>query len=203
MTTHTETLQSLRDDIRTLERDFCPDPQHLKMVRALCSRASVLGIDSAYLHFRLSACLAAADDAEGAFRAACRGTMLDPAHPLLPQTFVEARRLMVELLEAESQRPESEVPRRVYAALAAAGETDMACHLALARHAVARGALGEAGTLLEALVLLEPTHRPALKLLAEVRRKAGDEASAAALDERVAGVSGARGALAASAGGVN
>lgn len=182
-------VQTLNRELREIEAVGDDDlPQvHARLVD-LKARAAALGIRSAHLEARLAQALLGLDQPEDAFTAVSRAVVLDPVQPSVGSLFMRVTHALRDALEAASHDADSDAPPRMYAALAKAGETDARCHVALARHQLATGRVGEARALLDAVTLLEPARADAWALLAELARAEGDAARATELDTRAAGL---------------
>lgn len=146
--------------------------------------AEKLGFESVYAYARLSGVFLALDEVEAAFAAVGRAAVLDPVNPGLSAPFCQACDAMRDELVRCSEDASDDTTPRLYAQLAEVGETDLRCHLAMARHHLHANRLGEARALLEATTLLEPARPEAWALLAEVARKSGDDEKAKELAAR-------------------
>lgn len=189
MTPTRDQVQQLNRELREIEgigEDDLPQV-HARLV-ALKEKAVALGIESAHVEARLAQALLGLEQVEDAFAAVSRAVVLDPVQPSVGSLFMRVANACRDALEQASHDADSDVPQRVYAALSDAGETDARCHVALARHQLATGRVGEARALLDAVTLLEPARADAWALLAEVARAEGDASSAEELAARAAGL---------------
>ncbi|MCA2976945.1 MAG: hypothetical protein INH41_05360 [Myxococcaceae bacterium] len=133
-----------------------------RRARALIRAAAAAGIDSAYLWWCLTAACDELGDSLAALNAVCRAARLDPAHPAIVRAFADTcEHARARLVAAPSRS--RRVPA-LYEALSRLGETDADCHLALARHLLARGDRAEARRLVDAVLTLAPTHVAACAL---------------------------------------
>lgn len=175
MTPTREQVQELNRELRETEGIGEDDlPQVRDRLLALRARATALGIRSAHLDARLAQALLGLEALEEAFAAISRAIVLDPVHPSMGSLFMKIVNALRDRLDRASHDAADDAPPRLYDALSRAGETDARCHVALARHHLARGRTADARALLDAVTLLEPARADAWALLAEAARADGD-----------------------------
>ncbi|MBE2251379.1 MAG: hypothetical protein IAE78_17700 [Myxococcus sp.] len=128
----------------------------------LKARATAQGIDSAYLAW----CAAIAHHELGepteAVEAICHAARLDPVHPAITRAFRDVCRGARTRL-CDEPTGSALVPA-LYAQLSRIGETDLACHLAMAHHQLEQGEVAAATTLVDAVVLVAPSNLEARAL---------------------------------------
>ena len=138
--------------------------------------AARLGIASAYLLYAQADLALARGEPEEALAAACEAALLEPMHPAIQEQFVKSCQAVRErLLEVEDPID----VRRLHALLSRLGETDVSCHVALARALHAAGAVSDATALVEALVLLAPSSADVWRTQAVFAEARGDLEAAA------------------------
>ncbi len=155
---------------------------------ALRSRAAKLGLDSAYLAWGLAVALDNLGETEMAFEAVSDAIRKDPMNPACHHSFdVIANRLRAALTDP-SRAPDDPSTPRIYALLQHAGEADVPCHLAMARHLAHAGQHEAAMRLLDSVTLLSPVSRDAWLQKAALARTLGDEALGASCDAQAAAI---------------
>lgn len=148
-----------------------------------------LGVDSAYLATSLALSTEQCGDLETAFAIAGEAISLDPASPSTIQAFSGLSwQLRGRLVDPDRSADDPSTPR-IYALLLGAGEADVGCHVAMARHHASAGRLGEAGAILDAVLKLAPVCRDAWLARAELARATRDDMEAAACEARAKGLS--------------
>lgn len=141
---------------------------------SLRARARKLGIESAYLCWGLAVAYDNLGELEMAFHEITAAVNLDPLNGSFTHSFeVIAQRIRAALADEERSLDDPSTPK-LYDLLVAAGEADVPCHLAMARHRAHAGAHLEAMKLLDAVTLLSPVSRDAWLLKAAVSRAMGD-----------------------------
>jgi hypothetical protein len=152
------------------------------------ARAQKLGLDSAYLAWGAAVCADLMGEPEVAFVMIQESVALDPFNPAGQGSFnAIAWRLRNALAEPGRAFDDPSTPR-LYQLLLEAGEADVPCHVAMARHLAHAGKLGEAMSLLDAVTKLAPVSRDAWIAKGAVARAAGDEALATECAAQVAGL---------------
>lgn len=195
MTTARDAIEALRRELsatRELLEAREVEPARRKYREIEAAMAEV-GVESAYVLYCLAETYRGAPETtelEAGFELCCRVVRLDPIHPAHQEQFAEYGNALRQRLEVHSRRPREPHAPRLYETLQRAGETDAACHVALARYLAANERFGEAMKLLEATVLLDPGRGDAWQLMADTARKAGREADAARYEARRAELAG-------------
>lgn len=149
-------------------------------------RADALGIRSVSLLCNLAEANAELGEIEAAFRFVSEAAALDPLDPAVQTAFNKVCNGLRALLTERETNAAAEATARIYATLSKAGETDVPCHLAMARHLHVTGHTPEALKLLKAVSLVAPASLDTWKLMAEFARALGDTILAAACEEKLA-----------------
>lgn len=154
----------------------------LQEVKADCAR---LGIDSAWVNWRLACALDSLGEPDQALEFVERALLIDP----LATPFTHSRGIILRSLRGKLAAANAADAGRFYERLARAGEADDEAHLTMARHHAASGKNDAALRLLEALTVLSPACRDAWVELARVARLAGreDQARVAELEAMMLG----------------
>jgi tryptophan 2,3-dioxygenase len=167
-------------------------PEARKALARVKRAAKRLGVTSNYLRWCLSSLYQAQRNPARALATIGEAVLADPLHPALGDRFGEAARGVRTELEERSRDPADEGAPRLYAQLLEVGEADWTSHVAAARHHLGTGKVAEAGRVLRALTLLDPTQAEAWRLLAEVARRSDAPAGEAeALEAQAAAVAAA------------
>jgi tetratricopeptide (TPR) repeat protein len=150
------------------------------------ARAKRLGLASAHLDWGFAVASDYLGETEMAFEGIREAVTKDPFNPMVQRSFdIIAGRLRAALADA-ARAPEDASTPRLYRLLLAAGEADVSCHVAMARHLAHAGDAREAMRLLDAVTLLAPASRDAWLQKAALARAAGDAALAAECDAQAA-----------------
>ena len=142
-------------------------------LRELLGDALARGIDSPAVHFRLGLSLDDLGDEEGAFREFVRAIALDPLCLHQREQLRDCARRLRSRLAWHARQGNGADVARIHSLLSEAGEADVQCHLALARHHVSGDRLVAARELVEAVTRLFPGHTEGWLLLAEIARAEG------------------------------
>lgn len=158
-----------------------------RLLIAVRARGEALGIRSVSLLCNLGEAAAELGESEAAFDLVSEAAILDPLDPEVQTAFNRVcgglrAMLAGKVLGAAGD----EATARIYAKLSRAGETDVPCHLAMARHIHATGHTTEALKLVDSVCLLSPTSLGAWRLKRELARATGDTALLATCEESLA-----------------
>jgi tetratricopeptide (TPR) repeat protein len=156
------------------------------------ARARKLGVDSSYLAWGLAVVHDFLGELEVAFEAIGEAVTHDPMNVAVHRSFdLIAGRLRAALAEAKRAPDDPSTPQ-LYALLQGAGEADVPCHLAMARHLAHAGKHAEAMRVLDAITLLSPVSKDAWEAKAGLARVMGDPTLAATCDAEAAAVAAAQ-----------
>jgi tetratricopeptide (TPR) repeat protein len=154
-------------------------------LRARCEKS---GVQSTYVLWCEAVALSQLGRLEEALAAVSRAAVLDPFDPRVQQSFADVCGALREKLCAEEADLATDRVPRVYRLLADIGETDVECHLTLARYHLVHGAVPEAAALLDALRLLAPTRRAVWELRGECARRRGEPEVVQACEDALRGL---------------
>lgn len=170
--------------VRKLQRDLrraqeLVDGRELDEARQLLSAvraaARELGLRSAHLHWMLAAACDYAGEYGMAVECIEEALNIDPLSlPALRSFDIIAGHLRAALCDEERALDAQDTPA-LYGLLLEMGETDLPCHLAMARHEAQVGKDAEAQRRVEATLTLFPYSAEAWTLKAQLAAKAGDE----------------------------
>ena len=125
------------------------------------ARAGKLGLESAYLAWGIAVTSYNLGELDVAFTTISESIAKDPLNPDAQNFFtVIANHIRAALADPQLALDDPSTPR-LYQLLLAAGEADVASHLAMVRHLAHAGKTGEAMRLLDAVTLLAPSSRDA------------------------------------------
>ena len=142
------------------------------------ARACKLGLDSAYLAWGVAVASDYLKELDVAFTTIWESIAKDPLNPAAQHSFDIIAGHIREALADASRAPDDPSTPRLYHLLLEAGEADVACHLAMARHLAHAGDREAAARIVEAVTLLAPASRDAWLQKAALAQAAGDEALA-------------------------
>jgi tetratricopeptide (TPR) repeat protein len=185
------TIESLRRKIDSTEellrqRKFTELRERLLEVRAELRAA---GLSSAFVSWRLAIVHDDLGDLAAALAFVNEALHDDPvAEPFNDSKAIIINRIRDALCD-EPHPPGEGSADDLYELLASESAADDACHLAMARVLVARGDVGRAVAILDALVLLSPACADAWTLKASLARSAGDDAAAVRYEAEAAAAS--------------
>jgi tetratricopeptide (TPR) repeat protein len=139
------------------------------------ARAGKLGLASAYLDWGIAVASDFMGEFEMAFDSIRESVAKDPFNPAAQHSFdIIAGHIRAALTEPGRAADDPSTPR-LYRLLLAAGEADVSCHVAMARHLARAGQPAEAMRVLDAVTLLAPVSRDAWLQKAALARALGDE----------------------------
>jgi Tfp pilus assembly protein PilF len=144
---------------------------------SVLTKLKLLRLRSAWAEWALAASLDMAGDTVAAFRQIQKALELDPVNSAHHKSYgIITDKLKQGLMSA----PDHDASiASTYALLRDAGECDVFCHLAWARHLLHGKRLAEAEAVLDAVTLTAPASIDAWRLRARLARMQGDEAGAA------------------------
>ena len=140
----------------------------------LRARARKLGAESAHVHWALAVAYDNLGELEMAFTAISAAVNLDPLEPAGHRSFDIITGHMRAALADENRAPDDPSTSKIYELLVGAGEADVPCHLAMARHLAHTGKRDEAMKMLDAVTLLAPVSRDAWLQKASLARAMGN-----------------------------
>lgn len=150
----------------------------LASFRRLEGELARLGLQSGWVQWGIATCFDAKGDLLMAFDLIQKAFDADPLNPSTQRSFdLIAGRLREALLRSPAA---DAAVARMYGLLQQAGESDVPCHLAMARHLASTGRLEEAARLAEAVTLTSPASRDAWLLRAELAAQRGQPLEAVA-----------------------
>ncbi|MCM2332953.1 MAG: hypothetical protein NDI82_03290 [Anaeromyxobacteraceae bacterium] len=155
----------------------------LDRVVVLRERAAALGVRSPHVAWMEATALELLDRHEEAYRAAVEAARLDPLSVTIQEQFARLAWARRHALAEPSRDPLDESTPRLYALLQETGESDVPCHLAMARHLEATGLGAEAARLVEAVLLVAPASKEAWLERSRLARASGDGAIVARCTE--------------------
>lgn len=142
-----------------------------------------LGFTPGYIAWCQARCAETLGDMEGALNFIGEALTTDAFNLDFHQTFLAVTvALRYHLEDPKLDASDPSIPR-IYAALTLAGETNVGCHIALARHHLKVGNKEDARALIEAVNLLAPTSVDAWRMRVNVARAFGDEPLALKCEE--------------------
>jgi tetratricopeptide (TPR) repeat protein len=150
------------------------------------ARACKLGLDSAYLSWGVAVTSDYLGELDVAFTTISESIAKDPLNPAAQRSFDIIAGHIRESLANPSRSPDDPSTPRLYRLLLEAGEADVACHLAMARHLAHAGEPEAAMRVVDAVTLLAPASRDAWVQKAALARAAGDEALARECESQAA-----------------
>lgn len=148
--------------------------------------AEAIGIRSSCILCNLAVAADQLDEPEQAFILVSEAALLDPMDPQIETLFVRLAATARGVLADPTRKPDDASTPRLYELLSRAGETDVACHLALARFFLATEKPGDATKIVDALTLLAPASVDAWRFKAVVARARNDEALAQSCEKTAA-----------------
>ena len=156
------------------------------------AKAAKLGLQSGYLSW----CLAVAHDLQGeldmAFTHINDAMAQDPLHLSYHRSFDIICNHIREALCSPSRALDDASTPRLYELLQSAGEADVPCHLAMAKHLAATGRPADAMRILDALTLLAPISRDVWVEKGLIARAMGDVDEAVRCESEAAAISNAK-----------
>jgi tetratricopeptide (TPR) repeat protein len=158
----------------------------LERARELRSRASRVGLESAWVQWSIAVCLDNLGQPEDALHELKKAIAMDPIDSQYQRSFdIIVTRLRAELA---ALAPDDDSVPRLYQLLAESGSNDVQTHLVMARHHMKSGRVARARELLEALSMLAPISREVWVERARLERLEGNEAAAVKCDAEAASV---------------
>jgi len=152
----------------------------LDRVEVLRRRAAALGIRSAHVSWMAATMLEMLGRHEQAYREILDAVREDPFCPSYQDKFTSLAWELRNALAAPERAVDDPSTPRLYELLQATGESDVPCHLAMARHLAAAGRREEAARLLEAVLVVAPVSKDAWLERASLARDSGNEERATA-----------------------
>jgi tetratricopeptide (TPR) repeat protein len=160
--------------------------QARELFTAVRTRAAKLGLDSAYLAWGIAVTSDYLGELEVAFNTICESVAKDPLNPASQHSFEVVAGHIRTTLADPARAPDDPSTPRLYQLLLGAGEADVACHVAMARHLAHEGKTAEAMQLLDAVTLLAPVSRDAWLQKAALARTLGQDEVAAECEGQAA-----------------
>lgn len=141
----------------------------------LAARARKAGVRSAHLTWLLAIVADHLEQSLAAFTLIQEALSMDPlAPPFIRSERIICRRMREALCNPAREATDPETPR-IWEALVRAGAADDACHLALARHHLAKGNALQALRVVDAVTTLSPTFGDAWVLKVAIATELGDK----------------------------
>lgn len=151
-------------------------------------KAVALGVPCGTIDWNLAMALDCLGDLERAFEHIVSAVRQDPLHGGFQNSFdAISNRMRAALADPTRESADPSTPR-LYDLLNSAGESDVPCHLAMAKYHAATGREGDALKLLDAVTLLSPVSRDAWAQKALLAKAMGDELLWATCEAQAEGI---------------
>jgi predicted Zn-dependent protease len=152
-------------------------------LKALRGRLAKVALTSPWVEWALAVAQDMTGDGVAAFQQIQQALEVDPLNGAHHKSYeIITNKLKQGLMSAKDDDTSI---ARTYALLRDAGECDVPCHLAWARHLMHGKRFAEANTVLRAVTLTAPASLDAWRLRSRLARLQGDEAQAAACEAEV------------------